>query len=153
MRQIMKIKHVHLFAILCVVLAPAAGCGEAGSSDYKSARLEGEVTVDGQPIEDGTVQFVPANLADGPITQAMIMKGRYVANKVPLGKVTAILRANPPAPPAQVTSDYHPPKTVGIPSRYKTGFPIEVKENKADQDFPMSSKESGSKSPNTKQRS
>ncbi|WP_074309737.1 hypothetical protein [Singulisphaera sp. GP187] len=140
-----------LIPVIALVLL--AGCQEAASSNYQSARLEGEVTVDGQPIEDGTVQFVPANLADGPITQATIMKGRYVANKVPLGKVTAILHANPPAPPAQITSDYQTPKTVGIPNRYKTGFPIEVKENKADQDFPMSSKESGSKSPNTKQRS
>lgn len=136
-----------------IALGLAAGCSQAESSNYQSARLEGEVTVDGQPIEDGTVQFVPADLANGPITQATIMKGRYVAAKVPLGKVTAVLHANPPAPPAQVTSEYHPPKTVGIPERYKSGFPIEVKENKADQDFPMSSKESGSKSPNTKQRS
>lgn len=153
MLRVMSYSRSIYCAIPIIALGLSAGCNQAVNSNYQSARLEGEVTVDGQPIEDGTVQFVPANLADGPITQAMIMKGRYVANKVPLGKVTAILHANPPAPPTQVTSDYQPPKTVGIPSRYKSGFPIEVKENKADQDFPMSSKESGSKSPNTKQRS
>lgn len=153
MFRVMKVSGPIYYLIPLVALGLSAGCSKSADMNYQSARLEGEVTVDGQPIEDGTVQFVPANLADGPITQASIMKGRYVAAKVPLGKVTAILHANPPAPPAQITSDYHPPKTVGIPSRYKSGFPIEVKENKADQDFPMSSKESGSKSSNTKQRS
>jgi len=138
-----------------LTLTLAIGCSGGENTNYKSARLEGEVTVDGQPIEDGTVQFIPANPSDGPITQATIMKGRYVASKVPLGKVTAVLHATPPAPPAQVSSDYYPPKTVGIPDRYKSGFPLDVKENKADQDFSMSSKGSGSnsKSSNPKQRS
>lgn len=148
-----------LSRLICLVtpaaLALAGGCGEAESSNYKSARLEGEVTVDGQPIDEGIIQFIPANTDDGPITQAPILKGRYVANKVPLGRVNAILRSTPPPPPAQITSDYYPPETVGIPDRYSSGFPIEVKEDKADQDFPLSSKGSsppGAKSggPNTK---
>jgi len=131
-----------LFVAIAVLAALSSGCGgaDAGGQKYESARLEGEVTVDGAPIEDGTVQFVPASTSSGPVTQAVIFKGRYVANKVPLGKVTAIVHAAPPSRPETITSDYNPPKMVSIPSRYESGFPIEVKENKTDQDFSMSSK-------------
>ncbi len=93
--RVMKVSGPIYYLIPLVALGLSAGCSKSADLNYQSARLEGEVTVDGQPIEDGTVQFVPANLADGPITQASIMKGRYVAAKVPLGKVTAILHANP----------------------------------------------------------
>lgn len=144
----MKSRVLIILAAPVAALLLASGCGEAESSNYKSARLEGEVTVDGQPIDEGTIQFIPANTEDGPITQAAILKGRYVANKVPLGRVTAVLRATPPPPPAQVTSDYYPPETaVGIPERYSSGFPIDVKEDKADQDFPMTSKGSAPAAP------
>ena len=89
------------------------------------------VTLDGKPIEDGTVQFVPANKAAGPVTQAVILKGRYVASKVPLGKATAIIFAKAPEPPPNITSDYHPGPIAQIPQRYKDGIPIEVKGTRA----------------------
>jgi hypothetical protein len=133
-------------------IVPAACAGPAEPS-YQSAKLAGQVTVDGQPIESGTIQFVPKDPGTGPITQALVKDGRYVADKVPIGKVTAIISASPAGPTEPVTSDYQPPKWVGIPSRYASGFPIEVKEDKSDQDFSMSSKGSGSGTSKPSQRS
>ncbi len=122
------------------LLAVVAGCGGGASEpEYASARLEGAVTLDGQPLANGTIQFVPRDAASGPVTQATILQGRYVATKVPLGKATAILRVEPPAAPKELTSDYMPPETKTIPARYEDGFPIEVKAD-GEQDFPMSSK-------------
>ena len=118
------------------------GCGgDTGSTEkFPSARLEGSVTLDGKPVDDGTIQFVPANKTAGPVTQALILKGRYVASKVPLGKVSAMISTKPPEPPANVTSDYHPEPFAQIPKRYQDGITIEVKENKLDVDFDMSSR-------------
>lgn len=122
------------------VIGLVAGCGEAPEGgNYPSARLEGEVSVDGQPVGDGTIQFVPQAAEAGPVTQATVLQGRYIATKVPLGKVNAIPHVTPPAPPAQMTSEYVPPKSVTIPARYQSGFPIEVKGDMT-QDFPMSTK-------------
>lgn len=69
-----------------------------------------------------------------------ILKGRYVASKVGLGKVTVMLSGATAERPAVVSSSYTPPPSVTIPARYKNGFPIEVKEDTADQNFAMSSK-------------
>ncbi|AGA28077.1 P-loop NTPase family protein [Singulisphaera acidiphila] len=116
------------------------GCGSGSTSaNYKSARLEGEVTLDGKPLDDGAIQFVPQDQQAPPVT-VPILKGRYVASKVGLGKVTVMLSGATAERPAVVSSSYTPPPSVTIPARYKNGFPIEVKEDTADQNFAMSSK-------------
>ena len=126
-------------AVLVVAVVGCAGGGGAQPS-FDGARLEGAVTLDGKPIENGRIQFVSVDHNDIAPIDAPILEGRYVAAKVPKGKVKAILNVDPPAPPAVVGSDYQPPKTVTIPDRYKNGIPIEVTADKADQDFALSSK-------------
>jgi hypothetical protein len=55
-----RIRHLGLLAILCLV---AAGC--SGAPD--GALVCGSVTLDGQPLDDGTIRFVPK---DGQSTTA-----------------------------------------------------------------------------------
>lgn len=133
----------HRFLRVAAAVAAAAlavGCTEtAGEADYPSARLEGEVTLDGRPIDGGSIQFVPKDSNAPPISTA-ILGGRYVAPKVGKGKVTAIIGVEPPPRPEVVSSDYQPKPTVHIPDRYKAGIPIEVADDKDDQDFALSSK-------------
>ncbi len=112
---------------------------EEGAANYESARLEGEVTLDGKALKDGSIQFVPQNQQAPPVT-VPILEGRYVAPKVGLGKVIVILAGAAPERPAVVDSSYSPPPAVVIPERYQKGMPIEVKADKSDQDFAMSSK-------------
>ncbi len=131
------------FCVGALSLTMAWGCGQSsGQAKFPSVRLEGAVTVDGKPIEEGTIQFVPSDKSAGGVTQAVILQGRYVAPRVPLGKVTAMLFAAQPPPPSPetITTDYQPVKVLTIPDRYKNGFPIEVKEDKSDVDFAMTSK-------------
>ncbi len=125
-----------------VVLTLTWGCSSesAATAKFPSARLEGAVLLDGKPIDEGTIQFIPANKEAGPVTQAVILQGRYVAPRVPLGKGSVQIFAKAPEPPANVTSAYQPPKVAQIPERYQKGIPIEVKEDKADFDFDMSSR-------------
>jgi hypothetical protein len=48
---------------------PAAGCG--GTS------VQGQVTLDGQPVEWGSISFVPVGNTKGPLTGAVITDGKY----------------------------------------------------------------------------
>jgi hypothetical protein len=127
--------------VAAALVGLSGGCGSSGgaAANYESARLEGEVTLDGKPLEEGTIQFVPQDQKAPPV-QATILKGRYVAPKVGLGKAIALLTVEPPARPAVVDSSYTPPPVTTIPERYKKGLPVEVKGDKSDQDFAMSSK-------------
>jgi hypothetical protein len=59
------------------------GCGGAGL-----ATVEGTVTFDGQPVENGSIVFEPAD-GVGPATGGMIERGKYLLdgeNRVPPGK-------------------------------------------------------------------
>src|SRR4051812_7785723 len=130
------------FLCIAALACASVGCDlilSRGGSNFPAARLEGEVTLDGKPLQDGSIQFVPQDLK-APPTQASILQGRYVAPKVGLGKVMAILTVAPPARPAVIESNYVPPAVVIIPARYKNGLPIDVTGDKMDQDFAMSSR-------------
>jgi hypothetical protein len=64
-----------IFTVLCVALAGslAAGCSE--SQGPKTARVYGEVTLGGKPIDDGTIEF---SAADGShAAQGQIRAGAY----------------------------------------------------------------------------
>ncbi len=57
------------FAVLGGLLAAAAGCGP----DVASVR--GKVTLDGQPVDGGTIAFLPA--AEGVAADAPVRAGEY----------------------------------------------------------------------------
>ncbi|MGE3806809.1 MAG: hypothetical protein AB7K24_19245 [Gemmataceae bacterium] len=58
----------------CLLTLLLAGCGSNSSS---TMRVWGEVTLDGQPVEEGEIVFVPAAGAAGPSTGGPIQAGRY----------------------------------------------------------------------------
>lgn len=63
---------VRLVALSFIVLC--AGCG--GRHDNR-ATIHGEVKLDGQPVEQGSIQFVPVQGVDGSIAGGRIVNGRY----------------------------------------------------------------------------
>ena len=67
----------------------AAGCEQAPS--YPAAHLAGTVTVNNQPVESGSVSFLPQTR--GPAVGAKIVKGRYDCRYVPLGKHVVTIHA------------------------------------------------------------
>lgn len=69
-------------ALLCVVV----GCGESGSD----VRVSGSVTVDGKPIETGTISFV-AEDGVAPTGGGPIKDGRYEAIVQPGNKTVLVL--------------------------------------------------------------
>jgi hypothetical protein len=56
-----------------IVMAMCCGCGV----NSKPVRLQGEVSFDGQPIEKGKIDFLPADVTPGGAVSAAILAGRY----------------------------------------------------------------------------
>src|SRR5262249_24174053 len=78
--------------LLAVALSLVSGCGLSKSAPPR-ANLEGIVTLDGRPLSEGTMQFMPQVKGQAPPSMAVIAEGRYVAAGVPKGKVRVLLNA------------------------------------------------------------
>lgn len=64
-----------LFAVTLTALSTAVtGCSRA---DANRAAMSGRVTLDGTPIEEGSILFVPVEGAAGNVTGGPIKQGRY----------------------------------------------------------------------------
>jgi hypothetical protein len=63
----------------------------AGCSNNQASDVTGTVTVDGEPVEKGSISFIPAdgksNTAGGDI-----VNGKYVATNVPVGSMKVQIR-------------------------------------------------------------
>jgi hypothetical protein len=128
-----------------LLLAQAAtGCGGAASKgpSYPSARLEGSVTVDGKPIEEGVMQFLPPPNSPAPVLQAEIKNGRYVVSGVPLGKVGVLFNAvkDTGRTDSKSTSSPIPVYENIVPEKYRDGITIEVTKDNPSQNFELRSK-------------
>lgn len=85
--------------ILCLLpIIVLTGCG-TGETQIPRAGVEGEVTWNGKPIDDGVVLFVPSGGAAGPHTSpipAPIVQGKYLlkaADGPPVGQHRIEIRA------------------------------------------------------------
>jgi hypothetical protein len=79
---------------LAVAIASVTGCGKTSTLDKVVVR--GMVTLDGQPIPNGEIRFIPAPGTAGPISGGPIKDGAYVAQGrggVPLGEHLVEIKA------------------------------------------------------------
>jgi hypothetical protein len=77
----------------CLLLPLLAALGCSGGN---RAAVTGKVTVDGQPLEQGRIMFVPDQANPGPTAGAPIVNGNYTvpaANGVFIGKNTVQINA------------------------------------------------------------
>ncbi len=56
-----------------MLVSSIAGCGSGGLG----VAVSGKVSLDGQPIQDGTIQFVPIEGTQGPTAGGTIKEGAY----------------------------------------------------------------------------
>jgi hypothetical protein len=84
--------------VLCCL--SLVGCGDKGPF---TAEISGKVTVDGQPIDGGAIQFVPLS-GDAPTSGSRISGGRYQVS----------------APPVEMKVSISAPKIVGKKKIYDT---------------------------------
>jgi hypothetical protein len=59
---------------ICLVIATWFGCGKKGPH---RAAVSGHVTLDGQPISQGVIQFLPTQGTTGPEAGGVITDGQY----------------------------------------------------------------------------
>jgi len=69
------------------------GCGIDGEVTYPITSLGGEVTIDGNTVEEGIVSFQSLDPKNGHFADTRIVRGRYIAEKVPLGKNLVVISA------------------------------------------------------------
>lgn len=120
------------------IAATLWGCGGPG---YPSVRLEGAVTVDGQPVEAGTISFTPLQPGRGAGVSATIAAGRYAAGNVPQGKVRVDFQATKETGRTVEQFGKPYPETVNvIPERCAAGMEIEVGTGDAKRDFNLTTK-------------
>ena len=99
-----------VIAFACLLIA-CAGCGKRDLS------ISGAVTFDGQPVDEGSIVFEPAD-GKGPTVGGTIESGRYsvtsAAEVLPGAKVVRItavrttgrrFEAGPPAPPGTMVDE------------------------------------------------
>ena len=129
-------------ALLGSATALLTGCGQGGP-DRPSTQLEGSVTLDEQPIAEGTISFFPQQKGQAQPVKAPITQGHYQADGVPLGKVLVRFTATKQTG-KEITipdSDEKYMETVSIiPPKYKQGISIDVSADKKTHDFALTSK-------------
>jgi hypothetical protein len=127
--------------LLTIVFACCQGCGES----YPSGTLEGQVTVDGQPLELGTIHFTPMDGGGAPTIEAQIgSDGRYRAERVSVGRNRAVFHAiketGKMLRDRDMNIDYAETKSLIAPKFHLEGIEIDVVSGTTAQDFQLTSK-------------
>lgn len=116
-------KRLRLLIVLPVLL-PLTGCG--GGDELPRERVSGTVTLGGEPLESGLIQFEPTSPDVPTMTGAEIQNGQYAVPRaegpVP-GSYRVIITSNPKEAELDPEEGEMPgmvpmPKTAGIPARY-----------------------------------
>jgi hypothetical protein len=107
------------------LLLTLLGCGSDGGPPRGT--VTGTVTIDGQPLDVGSITFIPTGETKGPVAGGEIKDGVYmIANSVCVGtnrveirgrkKTGRTIRPIPPAPPDMVIDEL----VDATPARFNT---------------------------------
>ena len=127
----------------------ASGLLVLSGCDGKSrAKVEGTVTLDGQPIELGAISFIPVD-GQSPTTGGPIINGQYFVPDVPVGEMKVAISGSkvvgkkklyenrPDSPEMPITEN-------PVPARYSdlqnTTLRLDVKSGRNDKNWELNSK-------------
>lgn len=130
------------FCCSWVLVLGLAGCGQQEPT-APTTKLEGMVRVDGQPVPEGVITFIPQQKKQAPPAKAQIRDGRYSADKVPIGPVLVMLSAPKKTGKIQKipqSNTEYEEVVESIPPKYQGGIPLEVTETLKTKDFDLSSR-------------
>ena len=114
-----------LLWLLCAVAG--SGCARASKPAFPSATVQGTVTIDGTPVKEGSIQFIPEVGVKGQATQAKIIDGKYKATQVPIGKVRAMF--NITRETGKMIKEYstpYPEVENLVPEKHRSGVELTV---------------------------
>lgn len=120
-------------SMLCAAMAMSlVGCGAGGP---ERVEVRGKVTLNGQPLDQGSIAFIPTGTTQGPTTGAKIENGTYMvpANKgAVLGshlvQITSVqptgrkIEAGPPEPAGTMVDEVQQI----VPDQYNTKSTLTV---------------------------
>lgn len=130
------LRPLRLVWVLVFSAAAAAGAGCGRSDEFKHVGVSGKVTLDGKPLPDGTITFVP--LVSGPAAHTTIADGAYtIARSEGPAPGSYRVEISKSEPTGRQVPDYeYPGKTVAetrnvVPERYNVNseLKVEIKEN------------------------
>jgi hypothetical protein len=127
------------WAGLALWAALAAGCGESNVGD-----VAGTVTVDGTPVDEGSITFTPAD-GQGQTAGGPIKAGKY-AVRVPPGRMKVSISAPKAIGKKKLYNTPNSPEGTiwkeGLPARYNelTELTFEVKAGKNTKDWELTAK-------------
>ena len=122
-----------------IVLALLSSLAIVGCTGAKFDRvtLTGTVTIDGEPIPHGTIDFQPQEQGQGPSATAPISAGKYAA-EVPLGKLKVFFHATRETGQMIDVFGKPQPETENIiPPAYQSGIEITVTAGETARDFSL----------------
>ena len=120
-----------------------AGCG--GGDSLNRGSVSGKVTLDGQPVETGSISFLPTDGTQGPMAAGQISKGQYsIAAKVGpvVGKYSVQIEAFRDT--GKKNEGGSPISEPMIPPQYnsQTTLKVEIKKGANTHDFTLQSQQS-----------
>ena len=120
--------------LLILPLLIAAGCG-GGTDGPERFPVTGKVTINGEPLDDGSIQFIPEAGTDGPSSGAPITNGAYTipAEKGPVAgqylvqirgtkKTGKQIEAGPPNPPGTMVDEV----VQAVPAEYNSNSTLKA---------------------------
>ena len=136
--RVIRGAHARALALAFSLAALASGCGEAGDGLAREA-VSGSVTLDGQPLKSGSINFLP----DGPGSPqgggAPIIDGKYTVAKamglVP-GKYKVTISSAGGPPPAGEAPGGGAMAKESVPAKYNASSTLTA-EVKAGQSTPI----------------
>ncbi len=128
--------------IWAVVLIGSAVSGMGcGGTRFPVSTVEGSVSVDGEAVPSGTVNFTPLESGKGLATSAEIKEGKYRTDKAPRGKSLVHISAMVDTGEKHVEFGISYPKLKSlVPEKYQAGIELNVDAAKVTHDFELSSK-------------
>lgn len=130
------------FGVAMAAVVLVCGCGRGG---IPRGGIEGKVSFDGTPVEQGTISFIPTEGTKGPATYATIANGRYAIAAKDHGPIVGKHRVKIEA--FRDMGQKHPEKGVPlleqvIPDKFNTAttLVVEITEGRNTRDFDLTSK-------------
>lgn len=119
-----------------LVLGLLSGCDSRPS--VPGAHLAGTITIDGQPVDEGTIAFTPRGSARGQAVGGPIRSGHYDCEYVPLGEsLVQIYALKPTGKMVEAMGSMIPEMKDIVPEKDRNGIKIEIQQDNLNQNFSL----------------
>jgi hypothetical protein len=136
-RQRTRVCRTELHIVLLPIVV-TLGCGS--KPEYPGAHLAGAVSIDDEPVQDGSIVFTPTGGAHGQTVGAKIVAGRYDCPYVPLGEsLVQIYALRPTGKMVEVMGSMKPEMQDLVPPKDRDGIQIKVQDDNLNKDFSLKS--------------